>query len=64
MYKEVLRSIDGVEIFPVISLLVFFAFFVGVVVWSIRLNRQRVSEMARLPLDRNPDRPGEGDGHE
>jgi hypothetical protein len=64
MYKEVLRSIDGVEVFPVISLLLFFAFFVGVVVWSIGLDRQRVSELARLPLDGDPERPEEGDGHE
>lgn len=64
MYKEVLRSIHGVEVFPVISLLIFFAFFVGVVVWSIRLDRQRVSEMAHLPLDENPDRTEGGDSHE
>ena len=33
MYKEVLRSIEGIEIYPIISLLIFFAFFVGVGVW-------------------------------
>lgn len=64
MYKEVLRSIDGVEVFPVISLLLFFAFFVGVVVWSIKLDRQRVSELAHLPLDQDSRRAEEGDGHE
>ena len=64
MYREVLRSIDGVEVFPIISLLIFFAFFVGVVVWSIRLDHQRVSEMAHLPLDGNPNRTEGGDGHE
>jgi hypothetical protein len=52
MYKETLRAIAGIEIFPVISLLLFVAVFTVVLVWAIRLDRSRVEAAASLPLDR------------
>ncbi len=51
MYKDVLRSIAGIEMFPVISLLVFVTVFVVMLVWAWRLDPQRLSELANLPLD-------------
>jgi hypothetical protein len=51
MYKETLRAISGIEIFPVISLLLFVAVFTVVLVWTIRLDRSRVDAAASLPLD-------------
>ena len=53
MYKDVLRSIEGIEIYPVISLLIFFAFFVGVGVWFFAADNDRLQRLARLPLDRD-----------
>ena len=56
MYKDLLRSITGIEIFPVISLCVFVAVFGLIVVRAWRLDSRRVSRMSRLPLDdRTPD---------
>ena len=52
MYTEVLRSIAGVEVFPVVSLVLFVVFFSVMVVWTVRLDRARLDEMSRLPLDR------------
>ena len=51
MYKEALRSIVGIEIFPVISLLLFVAVFAGVLVWAIRADRDALDRHALLPLD-------------
>jgi hypothetical protein len=51
MYKETLRAIAGIEIFPVISLLLFVTVFTVVLVWTIRLDRSRVDAAASLPLD-------------
>ena len=51
MYKDVLRSIAGIEMFPVISLLVFVTVFVVMLVWAWRLDPRRLSELANLPLD-------------
>lgn len=51
MYKEVLSAIDGVEIYPIISLLIFFSFFVGVGAWFFLADRERLQRLAQLPLD-------------
>jgi len=57
MYQEVLRDIEGIGIFPAVSLLVFFAVFALVVIYAARLDRAGVRHMAALPLD---DQPREG----
>lgn len=54
MYKDILRSIVGIDIFPVISLVVFLAVFTAVLVWTARLDRRRLAHLAALPLDRAP----------
>ena len=51
MYQEVLRSVEGVGIFPAISLVVFMVVFTLVVVYAARLDRAGVSHMAALPLE-------------
>ena len=51
MYKEILRSIAGIEVFPLLSLGVFVTIFALVLVWTARLDRSRLARMARLPLD-------------
>lgn len=51
MYKEVLRTIAGIEVFPVLSLLIFVTVFVVMLAWVLRLDRSRLSQYASLPLD-------------
>jgi hypothetical protein len=51
MYKEVLRSITGIEIYPVVSLVVFTVFFALVIAWTARLDRRHLERLAQLPLD-------------
>lgn len=51
MYVEVLRSIEGIEIFPVISLVLFVTVFVAMLVWALRLRPERLRDMAAMPLD-------------
>jgi hypothetical protein len=51
MYTEILRSIAGIHIFPVISLVLFIAFFTGMLVRVMRLERSQVDRYARLPLE-------------
>lgn len=51
MYKEILRSIVGIEVFPIISLGLFIAVFAVVVVYAIRLDSRRAAQFAQLPLD-------------
>ena len=51
MYKELLRSITGIEIFPVISLLLFVTIFSLALVRALRMDRGRVEHLSRLPLE-------------
>jgi hypothetical protein len=51
MYKEILRSIVGIDVFPVVSLAIFVTVFTAAVVYAVRLDRGRVAALAALPLD-------------
>jgi hypothetical protein len=53
MFKDVLRAIEGVAIYPVIALVLFMVVFVALVIWTARLRREYVDEMGNLPLDRD-----------
>jgi hypothetical protein len=53
MYQEVLRDIEGIGIFPAVSLVVFVAVFTLSVVYALRIDRAGVRHMAALPLDEN-----------
>ena len=56
MYKEILQSIEGIEIYPLISLFIFIALFAGIVWWIFKLDKSYVKEMETLPLgnEENP----------
>ncbi len=51
MYKEVLRSMEGVEISAIFSFLVFFGFFLGLIIYLIFLKKEYRDEMKQVPLD-------------
>lgn len=53
MYKEILQSIEGVEIYPIISLIVFVVFFIVVTIWLIRMDKNYINEMKQLPLTKD-----------
>ncbi|WP_310397754.1 hypothetical protein [Hymenobacter sp.] len=51
MYKNVLQSITGIAIYPLISFVIFFLFFVALLVYVLVVNRQYIAAMSRLPLE-------------
>ena len=51
MYKDVLRSIDGIEIFPVISFVIFGLFFVGLGLYVIGFDKKFIKEISNAPLE-------------
>jgi hypothetical protein len=57
MYTEILRGIEGIGIFPIISLVLFVAVFTVVLVWALRADRGRLDRHAALPLAEAPPAP-------
>ena len=51
MYQETLERIVGIEIFPIISLILFVAVFAGAVYAAVRMDRRQADSLAHMPLD-------------
>jgi len=51
MIKNVLSHIDGVGLYGVISICIFFGFFAGVLVWAGLRKKSYLNQMSALPLD-------------
>ena len=49
--KDNLATIDGVEIFPIISLLIFFTFFVLLIWWVIKMDDEKIDKIKNIPLN-------------
>jgi hypothetical protein len=54
MHKEVLRAIAGIDVFPVIALVLFVVVFAVAAVHAFRLDRELVDELSSLPFDPAP----------
>ena len=53
MISLILQSIKGIEIYPTISLIIFFAFFVAIVVRVMFMKKSYLEKMKRLPLEKD-----------
>lgn len=49
--KHNMESISGIEIFPIISLLIFFIFFLVLYTWVFTYKKEKIVEMSNLPFD-------------
>lgn len=49
--KHYFESIAGIEIYPIISLVLFMLFFVLLTIYVLRLKKEDVQRMANVPLD-------------
>jgi cytochrome c oxidase cbb3-type subunit IV len=51
MYKNVLQSIDNIAIWPVISFVIFFVFFLCLLWWVFTADKKKIHEIEMLPLE-------------
>ena len=51
--KGNLENIDGVTIYPIISLLIFFIFFVLLFFWVVTAKKKYINEVKNIPLEDN-----------
>ena len=49
--KHNMETISGVEIYPIISLLIFFGFFVGLAFWVLSYKKDKIDEMSQIPFE-------------
>lgn len=50
MFRNNLESITGVSIYPIISLIVFFAFFAVLIAYLIKMDKAHIENASRIPL--------------
>ena len=53
MFKEVLQSIEGVEFFTIVSMVIFVLFFIGMTIWLLKVDKKYIKDMSELPLKEN-----------
>ena len=51
MFKDVLQSIEGVEFFTIVSMIIFILFFIGMTIWLFKVDRKYIKTMSELPLN-------------
>ena len=55
--KHHAESIIGIEIYPIISFVIFFLFFLSLLIWVFNTNKDEMDEISRIPLDHNSPNP-------
>lgn len=53
--KGHMETIQGIEIYPIISLLIFFLFFLVLFWWVFTAKKEYVEEVSQIPLDSKTD---------
>lgn len=48
-----MESISGIEVYPIISLLIFFLFFVALFWWVFTAKKEYVQAMSEIPLEQD-----------
>jgi hypothetical protein len=55
MYKDILENIDHIAIWPLISFVIFFSFFIVLLWWAFTVDGGFIQTMSQLPLDDGTD---------
>ncbi|MEC7754893.1 MULTISPECIES: cytochrome C oxidase Cbb3 [Roseivirga] len=50
MFKYYFEQVHNVEIWPIISLIIFFVFFIGLIAYVWKMRKDYVEHMQELPL--------------
>jgi cbb3-type cytochrome oxidase subunit 3 len=48
-----METIAGVAIYPILSLSIFFLFFIGLGIWVFTYKKEKIDELSKLPLHDN-----------
>lgn len=53
-----LESIANIQVFPIIGLMIFLVFFIIMIYRVVKMDRNEVDEISRLPLEEEPSESG------
>lgn len=56
MIRDVLQSIEGISLYPVISLIIFVLFFLVLIIWMVKVDKNYINKMKNLPLDQEEEK--------
>lgn len=48
-----METISGIEVYPLISLVIFFVFFIGLTIYVIKADKKFIDKIANIPFDSN-----------
>lgn len=51
MYKDILRDIDNIAIWPTISFIIFFLFFMILIWWVFKADKSFITKMSNKPFE-------------
>lgn len=49
--KHHMETIAGIEVYPLISFIIFFVFFIGLTIYIIKTDKRVFEKIANIPLD-------------
>ena len=58
MYKNVLQNIDNIAIWPVVSFVIFFLFFICLLWWVFTADKGFIKKMSQMPLNDSEENSG------
>ncbi len=50
--KHHMSSIDGIELYPLLALIIFMSVFAYFTIWAIKVNKNYISKLEEMPLDK------------
>ncbi|GAB4230213.1 MAG: hypothetical protein Tsb0034_02010 [Ekhidna sp.] len=51
--KHHMETIAGIEIYPVISFVIFFVFFIALTIYVLKVDKKLFNDISNIPLDAN-----------
>lgn len=54
-----METIDGIQIYPILSFLIFFSIFLLAIIYVIRKDKKSIEEVSMLPLENDQTHPHE-----
>lgn len=55
--KDHLQNLEGIAVYPLVSLFIFLGFFILLFVWVFSLNKEHIQQLKEMPLASQPTPP-------